>query len=49
MPMAWRQVEAALRIASDIGESFYLPRLFQIRARLIEGHLVKVTKRSRQV
>jgi class 3 adenylate cyclase/tetratricopeptide (TPR) repeat protein len=32
-----RQVEKALRIASDIGEAFYLPRLFQIRARLIEA------------
>jgi class 3 adenylate cyclase/tetratricopeptide (TPR) repeat protein len=29
-----RQIEKALRIASDIGESFYLPRLFQIRAGL---------------
>ena len=32
-----RQVEKALRIASDIGESFYLPRLFQIRARLMQA------------
>ena len=32
-----RQIEKALRIASDIGKSFYLPRLFQIRARLIAG------------
>ena len=31
------QVDKALRIASDIGESFYLPRLFQIRAGLMEG------------
>ena len=27
-----RQIEKALHIASDIGESFYLPRLFQLRA-----------------
>jgi class 3 adenylate cyclase/tetratricopeptide (TPR) repeat protein len=32
-----RQVEKALRIASDIGESFYLPRLFQIRAGLMQA------------
>jgi class 3 adenylate cyclase/tetratricopeptide (TPR) repeat protein len=32
-----RQIEKALRIASDIGESFYLPRLFQIRAGLMQA------------
>lgn len=32
-----RQIEKALRIASDIGESFYLPRLFQIRAELMQA------------
>jgi tetratricopeptide (TPR) repeat protein len=32
-----RQIEKALRIASDIGESFYLPRLFQIRAKLMQA------------
>ena len=32
-----RQVEKALHIASDIGKSFYLPRLFQLRARLMEA------------
>jgi class 3 adenylate cyclase/tetratricopeptide (TPR) repeat protein len=32
-----RQVEKALRVASDIGESFYLPRLFQIRAGLMQA------------
>lgn len=32
-----RQVEGALRIASDIGESFYLPRLLQTRATLVEA------------
>ena len=32
-----RQMEKALLIASDIGESFYLPRLFQIRARLMQA------------
>jgi class 3 adenylate cyclase/tetratricopeptide (TPR) repeat protein len=29
-----RQVETALHTASDVGEAFYLPRLFQIRAKL---------------
>ena len=32
-----RQIERALLIASDIGELFYLPRLFQIRARLMQA------------
>jgi class 3 adenylate cyclase/predicted ATPase len=32
-----RQAEKALHIASDIGESFYLPRLFQLRAKLMEA------------
>jgi len=32
-----RQVEKALHIASDIGESFYLPRLLQIRAELMQA------------
>ena len=32
-----REIERALLIASDIGESFYLPRLFQIRARLMQA------------
>ena len=44
-----RQLEKALGIASDIGKSFYLPRLFQIRARLIEasGHGRKTAVSSR--
>ena len=32
-----RQVEKALHIASEIGESFYLPRLFEIRAKLMHA------------
>ena len=31
------QVEKALHIATDIGESFYLPRVFQIRAKLMQA------------
>jgi len=43
-----RQVEKALRIASDIGESFYLPRLFQLRAKLMEasGQIDETTEAS---
>ena len=42
------QVEKALRIAADIGESFYLPRLFQVRAKLmqISGHADEATEAS---
>jgi len=32
-----RQVEKALHIASEIGESFYLPRLFQVHAKLMHA------------
>ena len=43
-----RQVEKALHIASDIGESFYLPRLFQFRAKLMEasGQIDETTEAS---
>jgi class 3 adenylate cyclase/tetratricopeptide (TPR) repeat protein len=43
-----RQVEKALHIASDIGESFYLPRLFQLRAKLMEasGQVDETTEAS---
>jgi predicted ATPase len=43
-----RQIEKALHIASDIGESFYLPRLFQLRAKLMaaSGQIDEMTEAS---
>jgi predicted ATPase len=32
-----REIEKALHVASDIGESFYLPRLFHTRAKLMQA------------
>jgi predicted ATPase len=32
-----KQVEKAIHIASDIGESFYRPLLFQVRAKLMQA------------